>query len=131
MTAFTGHNGGVSVGANVVAEVKSFSVEETAEPLDATAMGDSTREFLSPNLTQWSGQLEAHYDPGDTNGQGALTVGTTVSLTLFPVQNSTGNEQLAGSAIITSVGQASAVNEVVSRTIQFQGSGVLTRSTIS
>lgn len=131
MATFTGHNGGISLGANVVAEVKNFSIEETAEPLDDSAMGDSTRTFKQAPITAWSGSAEVHYDPTDTNGQEAMSIGAELTGTFFPVENSAGNRQRQGTIHITSVGEASAMVELVSRTIAFQGSGVLTDTTIA
>ena len=40
MATFHGNSGVVKIGANTVAEVRSFGVTETMDTVDATAMGE-------------------------------------------------------------------------------------------
>jgi len=129
MATFSGNDGVVEIGANTMAEVRSFTVNQTAETIDDTAMGDSWRTHLT-GLKTWDGTVECMWDDTDTNGQEALTVGSSVSLTLCPEGDTTGDYTLAGTATVTGVTNTQSYdNTVVTRSFTFQGSGALTIGT--
>ena len=56
MATHKGSEGTVKVGSNAVAEIKSYSIEESADTLEDTAMGDTARTYKS-SLTSFSPQL--------------------------------------------------------------------------
>ena len=92
-------------------------------------MGDSWRTHLT-GLKTWDGTVECMWDDTDTNGQEALTVGSSVSLTLCPEGDTTGDYTLAGTATVTGVTNTQSYdNTVVTRSFTFQGSGALTIGT--
>ncbi len=53
MATHTGSEGTVRVGANTIAEIRSYSVEETSDTAEDTSMGDSYRTFKT-TLKAWS-----------------------------------------------------------------------------
>ena len=130
MATFLGKEGVVKVGNNAIAEVKSFSITQTAATVEDTVMGDDWATH-KPTIKSWSGSLTCHWDDTDTKGQEALSVGTEVSLTLYPEGNDSGDYQLSGSIIITSVETQAAHDGLVERTLNFQGSGALIIGTVS
>jgi hypothetical protein len=130
MTTHLGKDGVVQVGAAEVAEVVDFSVTESADTHDDTSKGDDARTFKAGH-TSWAGSLTCRYDPTDTNGQEALRAGATVSLTLQPVDGTSGNPELTGSAIVTEVGEEYPLEGLSARNISFQGSGALGRGTVT
>ncbi len=72
MATHTGSEGTVRVGAsNAVLEIRSYSVEETADTVEDTSMGDSYRTFKT-TLKGWSGSVDVFWDETDATGQGAL-----------------------------------------------------------
>ena len=81
MANHKGSEGTVHVGANAIAEIRSWTIEENGDVLEDTTMGDSARTFLA-SLTNWSASVDVYWDETDTNGQGALTVGASVTLNL-------------------------------------------------
>ena len=82
MAVHKGSEGVIKVGANTVAEVRSYSLEESADVVEKTAMGDSSRSYLS-TLTQFTASVEVFFDETDT-AQTALSVGSTVILEVYP-----------------------------------------------
>ena len=56
MATHKGSEGTVKVGANAVAEVRSFSISSTADTIEDTTMGDAARTY-KPSLTSWSGSV--------------------------------------------------------------------------
>ena len=130
MTTHLGSEGTVKVGANAVAEVKTWRVDEQAAAVEDTALGDAAKTF-KPGLTEWSGELTCHWDPSDTTGQGALTVGASVTLNLYGEGETGGDHYLTGTAIVTGAPVNMGGNdEVIEQSFSFQGTGALTRTTV-
>ncbi len=65
MATHTGSEGTVKVGANAVAEIRSFSIDSTADTAEDTTMGDSYRTYKT-TLKGWSGSLDCFWDETDT-----------------------------------------------------------------
>ena len=82
MAVHHGKNGKVKLGVNLVAAVTKFSVTETVGDTDTTAMGDTAQTHIV-GIPGWSGKIEGHYDPANTTGQVALTIGASVTIGLY------------------------------------------------
>lgn len=129
MATHTGSEGTVKVGANVIAEIRSFSLEESGEVLETTTMGDVSRTYV-PSLRTFTGTVECYWDETDTTGQGALTVGAEITLNLYPEGDTAGDTYYTGSAIVTGSSLNSSFDGMVERSITVQGTGALTTSTV-
>ena len=127
MAVHKGSEGVIKVGANTVAEVRSYSLEESADVVEKTAMGDSSRSYLS-TLTQFTASVEVFFDETET-AQTALYVGSTVILEVYPEGTSTGDTYYNGSAIVTGFTKSASFDGLVEASITLQGSGGLTTST--
>ena len=130
MATHKGSEGTIKVGANAVAEVRSFSISETGDTIEDTTMGDSARTY-KPSLTSWSGSVEVYWDETDTNGQVALSVGSEVTLNAYPEGASTGADYLTGSAIVTGRTINSSFDGMVEASITVQGNGALTSTVVA
>lgn len=128
MANHTGVDGVVKVGTAAVAEVRNWSVNETADTIEDSTMNDTSKTFQA-GMKSWSGSLTAFWDETDTTGQVALTVGSSATLNLYPEGSTTGDIYYSGSAIINSIGVSVPTNGMVERTIGFQGNGALTIGT--
>jgi predicted secreted protein len=129
MATHTGSEGTVKVGSNVIAEIRSFSIEETADTLEDTTMGDTARTYKS-SLTSYSGSLDVFWDETDATGQGALTIGAEVTLAMYPEGDATGDTYLTGTAIVTGRSISSSFDGLVEMSISVQGTGALTSTTV-
>lgn len=130
MATHAGSEGTVKVGANAVAEIRSFSVSETADTIEDTTMGDTARTYKS-SLKSFSGSMDVYWDETDTNGQGALTVGSEVTIGFHPEGSTTGDTIYTGSAIVTGLTINSSFDGMVEASITLQGTGALTTGTAS
>jgi hypothetical protein len=130
MATHAGSEGTVRVGANAVAEIRSYSIEETADTLEDTSMGDAARTYL-PSLTTFTGSLDVLWDETNTTGQGALTIGATVTLNLYPEGASSGDTYYTGSAIVTGRTISASYDGLVEMSISVQGTGALTQTTVT
>lgn len=130
MATHAGSEGTVKVGANAIAEIRSFSVEESADTLEDTTMGDSARTY-KPSLTTFTASIDVLWDETDTNGQNALTIGAEVTLNLYPEGSTSGDTYLTGSAIVTGRTINSSYDGLVEMSISVQGNGALTTATVA
>ena len=130
MATHSGSEGTVKVGSNAVAEIRSYSIEESADTLEDTSMGDTARTY-KPSLTTFSGSLDVLWDETDTNGQGALTIGAAVTLNLYPEGASSGDTYYTGLAIVTGRTLTGSFDGLVEMSITVQGNGALTKSTVA
>jgi hypothetical protein len=130
MATHTGSEGTVKVGANAVAEIRSYSVEETADTTENTTMGDTYRGF-STTLRAWSGTVDVFWDETDTTGQGALVVGSEVTLNFYPEGSTSGDSYKTGTAIVTGKTISASFDGMVESTITVQGNGPLTTATVA
>jgi predicted secreted protein len=129
MATHKGSEGTVKVGSNAVAEIRSYSIEESADTLEDTSMGDSARTY-KPSLTSFSGSLDVFWDETDTSGQGALSIGSEVTLNVYPEGDTAGDTYYSGSAIVTGVSRTGSFDGLVEASISVQGNGALTESTV-
>ena len=127
MAVHKGSEGVIKVGANTVAEVRSYSLDESADVVEKTAMGDSSRSYLS-TLTQFTASVDVFFDETDT-AQTALSVGSTVTLEVYPEGTSTGDTYYSGSAHVTGFTRSASFDGLVEASVTLQGSGGLTTST--
>lgn len=132
MANHVGNEGVVKIGANTVAEVRSFSISMSADTTEDTVIGDT---WKTHQVTQssWTAEVTAFWDEADTTGQGALTPGASVTLNLYPEGATGGTTETyyTGTALVTGVGTSQTHNGMVEATYSFQGTGALTKSTLA
>jgi|TARA_R100000084_G_scaffold105104_3_gene62241 predicted secreted protein len=129
MATHKGSEGTVKVGSNAIAEIRSYSLEENADVIEDTSMGDSARTYLA-SLTTFSGSVDVFWDETDTNGQGALTVGSSVTLNVYPEGSTSGDTYYSGTALVTGVTRSASFDGMVEASISVQGTGALTAATV-
>ena len=129
MATHTGSEGTVKVGSDAIAEIRSFSIEETADTLEDTSMGDTARTYKS-SLTNYTGSIDVLWDETDTAGQGGLTIGAEVELNLYPQGDTSGDTYYSGNAIVTGRTINSSYDGLVEMSISVQGNGALTETTV-
>lgn len=129
MAVHKGSEGTVKVGSNAIAEIRSYSIEETGDTIETSTMGDTARTYV-PSLTSWSGSVDVYWDETDTTGQGALTTGAEVTLNVYPEGDTTGDAYYSGSAIVTGVSRTASFDGLVEASISLQGTGALTSTTV-
>lgn len=129
MATHKGSEGLVKVGSATVAEVKSYSLEESADTLETTKMGDAARTYL-PSLTSFSGSVDCFWDEQDSNGQVALAVGASVTLVFYPEGAASGDTYYSGTALVTGKTITGSFDGMVEASISVQGTGALSTATV-
>jgi predicted secreted protein len=131
MATFTGENGKVeitaedSAGTVTVAEVRSWTVEHTKDVIEDTVMGDAARTYKA-GLHQFTGSMEVVYDSTHTSATNAFDPAQDGALTVEFYPDATTGEKFSGSILVTSVSRTASFDDLVTATVNFQGSGALT-----
>ena len=123
--ALAGKSGKVMIGTSNVAEIKSWSLDTSVDMLDDTVLGDSWKTFIA-GLAEWGAKAEGVFAiDTDTNGQTALQTayltGASVTLKLYVSPT----KFYSGTAYISSLSVEDTVEDIVSVSLEFQGSGQL------
>ena len=129
MATHKGSEGTVKSGANAIAEIRSYTITETADVLEDTSMGDASRTYLA-SLKSFSGSIECFWDETDTNGQLTLDVGATVTINVYPEGSTSGDTYYTGSVIITEKSITASFDGMVEASFSFQGTGALSETTV-
>ena len=129
MANHTGQSGTVKLGSNVVGSVSGFSLDTTGDVIENSNLGSTARQYLA-GRTSWSASVETHFDETDTNGQQALSVGSSVVLNLYPEGADSGDYYWSGTALVTGESHAVSLDDTIKSNFTAQGTGVLTRSTV-
>ena len=93
-------------------------------------MGDSARTYLS-SLNTWDGSVDVYWDETDSTGQGAATIGSSITLNVYPEGATTGDTYFSGTAIVTGISRTASFDGMVEQSITFKGTGALSISTVS
>ena len=128
MATHHGKEGVVTAGGTAIGELTGFTIETTGDVVEDTQLSDSTKSFLA-GRTSFSGTLEMNYDEADAQ-QETLTAGSEISFVLLPEGNTSGDQSFTGTGIGTGMSINNAMDAVVSRSVTFQGTGSLTKSTV-
>tara|TARA_R110001592_G_scaffold61111_2_gene186045 strand:- start:485 stop:874 length:390 start_codon:yes stop_codon:yes gene_type:complete len=129
MATHTGSAGTVKVGSNAIAELKSWTLDQSQDTVETTKLGDTVKTY-SATQSSSSGTMDCFWDETDSNGQVALAIGTTATLNLYPEGATSGDTFYSGSAIITSVGVSQTHDGIVERSFAFQITGAVTIATV-
>ena len=128
MATHAGSEGTIKLGSDTLGEIKSFSIDETADVIEKTKMGDSSRSYLL-GLTQFTGSATLNWDETDA-GQVAADVGASITLEVYPEGATSGDTYYTGTAFVTGFTVNSSFDGIVEAEVSFQGSGGLTKTTV-
>ena len=128
MATHKGSEGTVKISSNAIAEIRTWSINQTADTIEDTTMGDSARTYQS-SLNTWDGSVDMYWDETDSTGQGACTIGSSITLNVYPEGATTGDTYFSGTAIVTGISRTASFDGMVEQSITFKGTGALSIST--
>jgi hypothetical protein len=129
MATYKGNGGTVKVGANAIANLRSWSIEASAATSETTTMGSLVATHL-PTITSWTGSCDVFWDPADTDGQTACAPGNVVTIKFTPVDTTEATDvHDTGSVIVTGHSRTASHDGNVEASLSFQGTGPLTPGT--
>jgi len=125
-----GSEGTVHVATTAIAELRSWELTHTMEPIDDTVLADTNRTHQA-GLNSWSGSASAFWDETDTTGQEALTIGASVTLKFYPEGATSADQYYTGTASVTGITRRANIQGMVEVDFTFQGNGALTEATVT
>ena len=129
MASHTSVEGVVTVGGNVVAELRSMNLETSAEMIDATTL-TSTSKINKAGTKSFTGSIDCFWDETDTNGQLTLEEGASITVVYLFEGNTSGDYSYSFTALVNSVSISSSVDGMVEASFSFTGTGAITRGTV-
>ena len=129
MATKTGASGVVKIAASggsvaVVGEVRSFTLDGSADTIEDSVMGDSVRSYkqgLSTNTLT----IEVYWDEADAQ-QTALDERASIDWQVHPTGTGSGEEYYSGSGIVTSKSITGAFDSMVEASFTIQCTGAVT-----
>ncbi len=129
MANHTGSSGVVKIGTNTIAEVRSFTINTTAELLEDTTLTDTSKTYQVGKKGA-TVSVECFWDETDTNGQIALAEGQSVALDLFPEGTDSSDYYYSGTWLVTGNSVSIPTDGIIEATFDATLTGALSRSTV-
>lgn len=128
MAIATGQTGVVKIGTTssdetALGNVRSFSIETSADTIESTVMGSSVRTYKQ-GLATGTVSIEAYWDEADTV-MTSLDERAEVTWEIYPTGTTTGQELYAGTGIVTSKSISAAFDGMVEASFTIQVSGAI------
>ena len=129
MATHTGSSGIIKIGTNTIAEVRSFTIDTTAELLEDTTLTDTSKTFKVGKKGA-TVSVECFFDETDTNGQIALAEGSSVAMDLFPEGADSSDYYFSGTWLVTATSVSVPTDGIIEATFSATLTGNLSRSTV-
>lgn len=113
-----------------IAEVRSYTMDVSADTVEDTVMGDSARTY-KPSLKSATLSVECYWDETDTTGQLVLDEAAEIDFELYPTGSGSGEKYYTGSGVVTSKSITASFDGMVEASFSVQVSGAVTESTVA
>jgi hypothetical protein len=144
MATYTGHDGVVKFndtdagigGLNPIGNLRNFSIEQTQDTIEDTAMGTANVRTYKPGLSTFTFSGDVFFDESNVihNALDDLVTktseGSVAEFEVYPAGEDSGRRKLSGSMIVTSFSITSSVDGMVEASFSAQGTGALTVATV-
>ena len=108
-------------------EVRSFTLDETADTIEDSVMGDTARTYLS-SLTSATLSMDVYWDDADAV-QLVMDSGADLDWELYPTGTGPGEKYYSGGGILTSKSLTASFDGMVEGSFALQVSGAVTEAT--
>lgn len=134
MAVVRGGAGTLSIDGDTIAQLTSYTIDTVQDTAEASHMDSNTKEYVH-TTSSWSGSGEFIF-VGDSGGDSQAvaasaldlcktTADGNVALVLLPEGAGAGNSKMAGNIIVTGYSVTGGVDNIVSGSFSFQGTGEL------
>ena len=128
MANHLGREGLVKISSTTIGELRNYSLSHSSDVVEDSVIGDTYRTRLATMKT-WSASGDLYWD--ETNaGQLLITIGSSVTLNLYPEGDTAGDTYYSGAAIVTKFDISASFDGIVEGAISFEGNGVLTVTSV-
>jgi predicted secreted protein len=128
MANHLGREGLVKISSTTIGELRNYALSHSSDTVEDSVIGDTYRTRLATMKT-WSASGDLYWD--ETNaGQLLITIGSSVTLNLYPEGSDTGDVYYSGAAIVTKFDISASFDGIVEGSIAFEGNGALSTLTV-
>ena len=128
MANHLGREGLVKISSTTIGELRNYALSHSSDTVEDSVIGDTYRTRLATMKT-WSASGDLYWD--ETNaGQLLITIGSSVTLNLYPEGSDTGDIYYSGAAIVTKFDISASFDGIVEGSIAFEGNGALSTLTV-
>jgi predicted secreted protein len=127
MANHLGREGVVKLSSTTIGELRNYALAQSSDTVEDSVIGDTFRTRKA-TLKTWSVSGDLYWDLNDA-GQVALTVGSAVTVNLYP-QGTTAATYYSGGGIVTKFDVSAAFDGMVEGSIGIEGNGTLSVLTV-
>lgn len=128
MANHLGREGTVKISSTTIGELRNYSLAHSSDVVEDSIIGDTYRTRKA-TLKTWSVNGDLYWDEVDA-GQIALTIGSTVTVNLYPEGIASTSTYYSGSGIVTKFDISAAFDGMVEGSISIEGNGALSTLTV-
>ena len=127
MATKLGRDGLIKISSTTIGELRNYALTHSSDTVEDSVLGDTYRTRLA-SMKTFSVSGDLYWD--ETNaGQLLITIGSSVTLNLYPEGADTGDVFYSGAAIVTQFNVSASFDGVIEGQISFEGNGVLSTLT--
>lgn len=123
MATKLGREGLIKLSSTTIGELRNYALTHSSDTVEDSVLGDTYRTRLA-SMKSFSVSGDLYWDETDA-GQLLITIGSSVTLNLYPEGASTGDVYYSGAAIVTAFNVSASFDGVIEGQISFEGNGVL------
>ena len=123
MATKLGREGLIKLSSTTIGELRNYALTHSSDTVEDSVLGDTYRTRLA-SMKSFSVSGDLYWDETDA-GQLLITIGSSVTLNLYPEGATTGDVYYSGAAIVTAFNVSASFDGVIEGQISFEGNGVL------
>ena len=128
MANHLGREGTVKISSTTIGELRNYSLAHSSDVVEDSTLGDVYRTRKATMKT-WSVSGDLYWDETDA-GQIALTIGSSVTVNLYPEGEDSGDSYYSGGGIVTKFDISASFDGMVEGSISIEGNGALSSVTV-
>ena len=127
MATKLGREGLIKLSSTTIGELRNYALTHTSDTVEDSVIGDTYRTRLA-SMKSFSVSGDLYWDEADA-GQLLITIGSQVTLNLYPEGGTTGDVYYSGAAIVTQFNVSASFDGIIEGSIAFEGNGPLSTLT--
>jgi predicted secreted protein len=128
MANHLGREGVVKISSTTIGELRNYALAHSSDVVEDSVIGDIYRTRRATMKT-WSVSGDLYWDETDA-GQIALTIGSAVTVNLYPEGVDSTDVYYSGAGIVTKFDISAAFDGMVEGSISIEGNGTLSTLTV-
>lgn len=128
MANHLGREGVVKLSSTTIGELRNYSLAQSSDVVEDSVIGDTFRTRKATMKT-WSVSGDLYWDLADA-GQVLLTIGSSITVNLYPMGAAASATYYSGGGIVTKYDVSAAFDGMVEGSISIEGNGTLSVLTV-